>query len=242
MATSPNARSRSTRQTRCPIPDRATARLVDTVVLPTPPLAEKTVTSRPFACSRVPGPLHGQGLEQRVSSSHGERETGEVSFLDHLAHSRSQRLGEHAGVHPRAEQDDAQRRTGHSQGVRKGDRRLKVDRWPEHDRELVRASLEMVTQCVDARDHFGAGPDGPDEQLGARRLALDDGCHDVAHLSRSCWVTPSSGVSFVPSPSRPKLMTSLLDAKMSRSASRWSRATVRIVCETTVSDASTVAS
>ena len=51
MATSPNARSRSTRAT-VPLPESAMAeaRLVERVVLPQPPLAEKTVTTRPCRC------------------------------------------------------------------------------------------------------------------------------------------------------------------------------------------------
>ena len=48
IATSPKARSRSTRQTRrAPPSASARARLTAMVVLPTPPLGEKTVTTRP---------------------------------------------------------------------------------------------------------------------------------------------------------------------------------------------------
>ncbi|CAM3525471.1 hypothetical protein NODU109028_20885 [Nocardioides dubius] len=48
IATSPKARSRSTRQTlRAPPSARARARFTEVVVLPTPPLGEKTVTTLP---------------------------------------------------------------------------------------------------------------------------------------------------------------------------------------------------
>ena len=56
IATSPKARSKSTRQTlRAPLSASARARLTAIVVLPTPPLGEKTVTIRPLWMA-PPGP------------------------------------------------------------------------------------------------------------------------------------------------------------------------------------------
>ena len=56
MATSPKARSRSTRQTsRRPWSASAAARLVASVVLPQPPLAEKTVTRMPAPAASSSG-------------------------------------------------------------------------------------------------------------------------------------------------------------------------------------------
>ena len=57
MATSPKARSRSTRHTsRRPLSASAAAMLVASVVLPQPPLAEKTVMMRPRGPPGVPPP------------------------------------------------------------------------------------------------------------------------------------------------------------------------------------------
>ena len=54
MATSPKARSRSTRQTcRAPLSASASARFTETVVLPTPPLGEKTAMILPCRAAPV---------------------------------------------------------------------------------------------------------------------------------------------------------------------------------------------
>ena len=54
IATSPKARSRSTRSVLIPIEARCTATFVESVVLPTPPLAEKTVTILPVSFATPP--------------------------------------------------------------------------------------------------------------------------------------------------------------------------------------------
>ena len=57
IATSPNIRSRSINRVRQPELARWVERLVATVVLPTPPLAEKTVTTLPLLVGASLGPL-----------------------------------------------------------------------------------------------------------------------------------------------------------------------------------------
>ena len=73
--------------------------------MPTPPLAEKTVTTRPsrdrLAC------VAGHPLGELAAAARCIGQTGQVVGCDDLAHAGAQGLGQHGDVEPTAQQDDA---------------------------------------------------------------------------------------------------------------------------------------
>ena len=105
IATSPKARSRSTRQTlRAPLSVSARARLTALVVLPTPPLGEKTVTTRPTWVA-PPGP-------RRARKSWPARSTASTTASGSFAGTTSRApafiaASEHLGVERLPDQHDA---------------------------------------------------------------------------------------------------------------------------------------
>ena len=83
------------------------------MVLPTPPLGEKTVISLPGrSVVRWRAGRAGQRAVDLAGPLDGLAEPGEVALLDDLAHAGPQRLGEHAGVDAAAQQDHAGGRLG----------------------------------------------------------------------------------------------------------------------------------
>ena len=90
IATSPKARSRSTRQTVwSPLSVSASARLTASVVLPTPPLGEKTVIRRAAGALGRAGRRAVQRLPDLVGAVDGRAEPGQVALVDDLAHAAS---------------------------------------------------------------------------------------------------------------------------------------------------------
>ncbi len=142
---------------RLPPSASAAARLVETVVLPTPPLAEKTVMSEPRGSldAGVLAVAVGQGDVQGVDPGDRLAETREVSLLDDLAHAGPQRVGQHGRVDAATHQDDAQGGLGHTQRVGQGDPRRLVDRGAEDDGVLARVHVQVAAQLLEA-GHDGA--------------------------------------------------------------------------------------
>ena len=116
IATSPNARSRSSSTTsRRPRSASAAARLVASVVLPQPPLAENTVTTRPLVV-RLGG---GRRLRRRLLAQRGRQvraaldgglDPERVAQVDDLADAGPQRVLQQRRRHLDADQDDAEAR------------------------------------------------------------------------------------------------------------------------------------
>ena len=97
-----------------------TARLVDTVVLPTPPLAEKTVTTVP---SRPPTPWWPASWAVSCDApAHGVGEGGLVVSLDDLAHPAPEGLAERGDVEPVAQEDHARAQDGRPARARRARR------------------------------------------------------------------------------------------------------------------------
>ena len=81
--TSPNWKEASSRATRWPAPAAATARLTATVVRPTPPFGEKTVTIRPASRSSgaAPRPPAPTGSATRCCRSCSRRKTCRIDIV-----------------------------------------------------------------------------------------------------------------------------------------------------------------
>jgi hypothetical protein len=118
-----------------------------------------------------------QRLPDLSRSADGLTEAGEVAFLDDLTHSRTQCLGEHAGVDPATDQDHAGRGAGDPQGVGQHRGRLEVDGGAEDDGVLVVGRGEVQLQLLQARDDHGVGADGCLEELCVGGVALHDRWH-----------------------------------------------------------------